>query len=370
MLAGNDLPKPVGWTAGHQYTFESPEQENACNAQVTFSIEGTELVADLTALVGCAGLEQVVLIDAKADYACTESLNSNAYLTIDFSVEPPKLATACESSPIAPIMFQQLEPYPGPQRFSSVAGGAVADATTGLVWEQRADGLYGSFSEADAEAHCEQLDHAGFSDWRLPNPYELFSLVNLRAHLPGPLIDLSVFPNTPAITFWAKGAWVPADGAGWTIDFGASDPGYMFAGGADLGDSNAARCVRAGKSAAPRFAIDADGTVADNLNDLTWQRGAGTSLTPDQAQAYCRSLNLAGGGWRVPTILELASLADYTKQDPAIDSTVFTSTQGAQWSTTPFFDVDHSGWAIDFYDGSAVGGGDSSDSPLNVRCVR
>lgn len=53
----------------------------------------------------------------------------------------------------------------------------------------------------------------------------------------------------------------------------------------------------------------AAGTWRDTTTGLTWQvTPTGVTMDPRAAQRHCRSLSLAGGGWRLPTISELRSL--------------------------------------------------------------
>src|SRR5262249_7856188 len=77
------------------------------------------------------------------------------------------------------------------------------------------------------------------------------------------------------------------------------------------------------------------GVVIDQVTGLHWQRavelggdGGTRTLSWTDAQTYCANLALAGGGWRVPTKIELLSIVDYTKNQPAINPTPFPATPG------------------------------------------
>lgn len=61
---------------------------------------------------------------------------------------------------------------------------------------------------------------------------------------------------------------------------------------------------------ATRFTDNGDGTVTDCLTGLIWQKSAssGGSLNWNSALSYCNSLS---EGWRLPNVLEIASLANY-----------------------------------------------------------
>lgn len=113
--------------------------------------------------------------------------------------------------------------------------------------------------------------------------------------------------------------------------------------------------------------------VKDNVTGLVWQRNiAGESFVWTDAGAYCARLSLGKGGgpWRLPTVIELVSLVDFTRSDPAIDGTAFPNTPGAPFWTSQT-DVTNAGlaWYVFFKNGGAYGGNDIVD-PQKVRCVR
>lgn len=67
------------------------------------------------------------------------------------------------------------------------------------------------------------------------------------------------------------------------------------------------------EGAQPAYRDNGDGTVSDLVIGLTWQKGHNdTRLDYYGANAACRNLSLGGmHGWRLPTIKELFSLADF-----------------------------------------------------------
>jgi hypothetical protein len=79
----------------------------------------------------------------------------------------------------------------------------------------------------------------------------------------------------------------------------------------------------------PRFTDNGDGTVADNLTGLVWDKNTrrfGRATWP-AACDFCRALAANGsdltdgsapGDWRLPNIRELTSLVDYGRHSPAL----------------------------------------------------
>jgi hypothetical protein len=53
-----------------------------------------------------------------------------------------------------------------------------------------------------AQRHCEELDHVGYDDWRLPTLWEVHRLVDVDRE--GPYIDDTVFQRLPGM---GSGAW-------------------------------------------------------------------------------------------------------------------------------------------------------------------
>ncbi len=113
------------------------------------------------------------------------------------------------------------------------------------------------------------------------------------------------------------------------------------------------------------------GVVFDNVTGLTWEQAvtAGPSTWND-ALAFCGALKLAGGGWRLPSRIELLSIVDFT-QVPTIDAAHFPSTpMDGFWSGSLLAGNAAYAWTVNF--GFTVT--PSYDNPLNtlfqVRCVR
>ena len=105
--------------------------------------------------------------------------------------------------------------------------GTVTDTTTGLMWQQ---GEGGYMDWWDAMDYCENLQLAGYDDWRLPNRNELQSIVDYSEY--DPTIDTTFFPDTPAhvygdvyVNYWTSTTWAGEVTAGdqigdaWVVGF-------------------------------------------------------------------------------------------------------------------------------------------------------
>ncbi len=128
--------------------------------------------------------------------------------------------------------------------------GTVTDTRTGLMWDRCARGLSGvacATGAASALNWQAALDVAasvgsykGYSDWRLPNPKELRSLVEeCRSN---PTINEFAFPNTPALFFWSGSPVAGGARVAWFVSFSFGDAFSDFRSVANL-----VRLVRAGQ---------------------------------------------------------------------------------------------------------------------------
>lgn len=114
------------------------------------------------------------------------------------------------------------------------------------------------------------------------------------------------------------------------------------------------------------------GTVLDRVTGLLWQRAVDpNSYNWTAANAYCAGLGVAGyRDWRLPSVVELVSIVDISRANPAIDPTAFPDTPMLSfWSSQAEVSNSGLGWYIYFATGGAYGGNDLAD-PQRVRCVR
>jgi len=112
-------------------------------------------------------------------------------------------------------------------------------------------------------------------------------------------------------------------------------------------------------------------TVTDKGTGLMWQRklSAADQVTVPSA-AGCSNPALAGfSDWRLPTVMELATIVDLAVVLPAIAVQAFPNTPGASFVTsTPVYGgPSTTRWSVDFVTGLTA---NTTPAPAYVRCVR
>lgn len=78
----------------------------------------------------------------------------------------------------------------------------------------------------------------------------------------------------------------------------------------------------------PSYTANPNGTVTDNVTGLIWQAVDGGEMSWEHALQYATTNTLGGvpaGTWRLPSIHELSSLQLYHRENPALDTTLFSS---------------------------------------------
>ncbi|MBX3185306.1 MAG: DUF1566 domain-containing protein [Polyangiaceae bacterium] len=141
------------------------------------------------------------------------------------------------------------------------------------------------------------------------------------------------------------------------------------------------RCGSNGYAAGPlpgperpaSYLEDGPDGVFNEVTGLYWERQAAPgTYTWAEARRYCDDLNKTWLGWRLPTRMELISLVDYSRRDPAIDTTIFPMELGPHEVDPTFWSssvrVEGQGWwYVNFRDGLVNLAG--ADQRLQVRCV-
>jgi Protein of unknown function (DUF1566) len=106
--------------------------------------------------------------------------------------------------------------------------------------------------------------------------------------------------------------------------------------------------------------------VTDTRTGLVWARcsagqtwsgsactGTASSYTHEGALSYAKAqASTTGVAWRLPSVKELASIADKGCQNPAIDSAAFPSTPSTwYWSSSPYVGDAGYAWSVSFGNG-------------------
>ena len=239
--------------------------------------------------------------------------------------------------------------------------GTVTDNVTGLMWSQSSD-LNGDgtidvddkLSFNDALSGASTFDLGGYSDWRLPNIKEAYSLILFSGRdVSGyngsstneliPFIDTEYFEfgygDTDAgeriidSQFATSTKYVSTTMNGDETMFGTNladgrIKGYGLTSPSGGGDKLFyVMYVRGNKNYGINdFIENGDGTITDNATGLMWmQNDNGEGLNWEDALNYAENLNYAGySDWRLPNIKELQSIIDYilspeTSSSAAID---------------------------------------------------
>ena len=247
----------------------------------------------------------------------------------------------------------------------------VTDNITGLVWQRnlpsKYDGCTGNSGATclhdQALSYCENLEYAGYSDWRLPSPEEFATIIDYGKE---PAIDSDKLPlpKTSNKTFWTRTELVSSN---------LSNPKFWyvnFSNGETTDDEDKAkyvRCVRGSQLEKPHFKI-VNEIVEDTVNNLIWTKDENSVLSSwESALDHCQNLEYGGyDDWRLPSINELASLIDYSQKDPAslfpgISSTYF-------WSSTSSSYIPNA-WTVILSTGKIIYSTDKTNT-ARVICVR
>jgi hypothetical protein len=126
----------------------------------------------------------------------------------------------------------------------------------------------------------------------------------------------------------------------------------------------------AGGETAQRYTLT-DDAATDAVTGLTWQRRtAPEPLDWQAATRYCACLTLdEHDDWTLPSRLELVSIVDYTRQNPALDAEAFPETPFEWfWSASRTAESNERYWYVAFWDGNTHAA--TTDQLYWARCVR
>ena len=155
----------------------------------------------------------------------------------------------------------------------------VTDLETALMWKQCPEGLSGAICATGTPSEltwsaalsaASSADHAGFSDWRLPNIIALRSLIETSCY--DPAVNTTIFPGNNIGFYWS--ATTAADESrAWVIDFDVG--GRPF--DRDKSLTRWVRLVRGGQG------FDTFSAEAENVPDaFTLAAQSGVALSSEQ----------------------------------------------------------------------------------------
>lgn len=136
--------------------------------------------------------------------------------------------------------------------YTDNANSTITDNSTNLIWKKCSEGLSGTgcttgtistLTWTNALVQCEADTTAGFTDWRLPNIYELYSIVDFGA-TSNPFINTTYFPATGTANYTWSSTTYPVPGSGrvsaMAVSFQNGGASYFQ----NKGTSYYVRCVR------------------------------------------------------------------------------------------------------------------------------
>ena len=266
-------------------------------------------------------------------------------------------------APDAPVWG--IQP-PTPTDLVDDGGYMLHSNLTGLTWQKGTNHVPSDFNAA--QTYCDSLALGGHTDWRLPTGAELASTGNValgNAYLDGNQQGSALcWTAVPVVGLRGVWHWSVYVAFGWLYHYA---PAVVKA---------ETQCVRSTKDwtqvVGKRWKVDVNaGTVYDHWTQRTWQRDTKINgyKNWNAPKVACASLQLAGGGWRLPTTRELQSLVDRSQVAPAIDIEVFTDVEGSEWrfasAKSPKGNYLE---GVDFATGAAFS--DVSTVLTHFRCVR
>ena len=164
---------------------------------------------------------------------------------------PAQLSYAQHRVVVVPLfaddVVQEVEPTAPVAKVSptildyTVMGSTVIDKITGLEWQREDDNDTKTWNEALDYCANEIGNNGTFSghnDWRLPDIFELQSIVDY-GKATDPAIQITFFPNTDSSEYWSASGKANDSARAWDADFGN---GVVFSNVKT--NLNFVRCVR------------------------------------------------------------------------------------------------------------------------------
>jgi len=290
---------------------------------------------------------------------CTDKLTIGNICTGQDKCYDNSSEIACPSSSSADFYGQDAQ-YTNkctPQSFSSSTN-VVVDNNTGLTWEKSPSSS--TYTWANRATHCNELNssnYGGKSNWRVPNPSELLTIVDNSRYNPATNSNFTNMPTDSSVLFWTSAEYKGDTSYAYVFNpyYGHyyCSPSYPYL----KTRTYKVLCV-SGDEMQPATSSDfttqtisGEVVVKDSTTGLMWQKEYVTGKTWQQALKYCEDSTYAGySDWRLPNKNELASLLDPGKSGapysnfPDMPSDWF-------WSSSTSYYNTNIAWGVHFNDG-------------------
>ena len=202
------------------------------------------------------------------------------------------------------------------QSFTS-SSNVVFDNNTGLTWEKSPSEE--NYTWEKAQNHCDDLNNSNYggkSNWRLPNPLELLTIVDNDIEFPAINSNFTNITTDESLFLWTSKEY--GGDTTFARAFDAFFGGYH--GEKWKTETLKVLCVSGNEITAAEsddFIVSSDGkTVTDSRTGLMWQKKYEKETVWLKALKYCEELDYAGySDWRLPNKNELSSLLDFGKSN-------------------------------------------------------
>lgn len=205
--------------------------------------------------------------------------------------------------------------------------GTISDLNTDLMWQQVPSSS--DYNWQEAVDYCDNLEFAGYDDWRMPTVKELFSISDFNTGWPYLNTDFFTLASgeiSKDEQYWSSNYYV-----GVTVEGGSNSAfgvnhvtGHIKAYAAQAGGpvgGKYVRAVRGNTYGVNEFVDNGDETITDNSTELMWtQNDNQEGIDWTTALAYAENFEYAGySDWRLPNVKELQSIVDYGYSPSATD---------------------------------------------------
>lgn len=213
----------------------------------------------------------------------------------------------------------------------------VIDTVTTLMW-QRLDG--GEMTWEQARTYCDTLTLGGFTDWRMANGHELFSIHDLARKNPA---LPAVFTSTAAEYWWSSDTLVGDRSRIWCTNAGGGIGPHpmsetVSAGGTKKYHVRAVRATSEAELVPSHYTDLGNDLVLDHVTDRMWQQYCEYGPMPYEQALVLADTAQRGGftDWRLPDIKELESLRETLEKSPCVDMMFFPCVMNGRslWSST------------------------------------